>query len=80
MLAIVSNPILHQITNNCEYIKIKSNGPWIYNRSYHVIYNFLVQEPFIGLDYLDQVKEKNVFAHVMLLKQIYHYKFTNGTL
>ncbi len=80
MLAIVSNPILHQITNNCEYIKIKSNGPWIYNRSYHVIYDFLVQEPFIGLDYLDQVKEKNVFAHVILLKQIYHYKFTNGTL
>ncbi len=40
----------------------------------------LVQEPFIGLDYLEQVKAKNVFAHVMLLKQIYHYKFTNGTL
>jgi hypothetical protein len=80
VLAIVSNPILHQITNNCEYIKIKSNGPWIYNRSYDVIYDFLVQEPFIGLDYLDQVKEKNVFAHVILLKQIYHYKFTNGTL
>ncbi len=42
--------------------------------------SYLVQEPFIGLDYLEQVKAKNVFAHVMLLKQIHHYKFTNGTL